>query len=214
MKKMYDIVISIILVLGLIISAAIISNSFDKLARKTNVIVIKGHYVKILNPKSYEFSLNFYENSKELEKAYELLYEREDKIKKLISIYNFEESNIMVKANFKENTDVVIDYNLNKSLVFKSKSLNEIKKIRTNVERLLVQINNINISDIESEYNEEKANESELLVLAVEDAKKKAHEILKREGKQLGDLTKLINTSIVRKNEKITVDVTVTYQIK
>ena len=80
MKKMYDIVIAIILAFGAIISVAIFSNTIDKLNKKNQVVIVKG-YAQVDRPiEEYNFVMSIKSKAKDVSSVYNALYEKEDRI--------------------------------------------------------------------------------------------------------------------------------------
>ena len=85
MKKMYDIVIAIILALGAIISVAIFSNAIDRINKKSEVVIVKGTATMERPIDEYSFTMTLDTTSKEIDSVYEAMYDKEDKISNNIS---------------------------------------------------------------------------------------------------------------------------------
>lgn len=210
MKKMYDIIIAIILALGAIISVAIFSNTIDKINRKNNIITVKTTTSIDKNIKEYYFYLDIKSFASELEKSYDILYDKEDKVLKDIK-YKYSKENEEVKSVINEKTSDITSYIVETKYIFKSSNYDEIKNIRLDIQKSAIQIKNAEVSEIESIYD--NVDENKLLSKAMKESKDKAYEIVKSASKNIYDVVKIHQEKINDSEKKASVTLVVTYEI-
>lgn len=210
MKKMYDIVISIILALGLIISVAIFSNAIDKINKKSNVVIVKGT-ANVTRPiKEYSFFIDIQTSAKDIDAAYNNLYNLEDRLSNNIE-YKYTKETMNLESVVKSDGKNIQSYKIHATYVFKANKLEDIEKIRESVNRFTAQYVEMSLSDLNFVYG--NINEENLINQATKDARNKAYSIVKENSKSLGNLVKIKQDKISINDEKATVNVTVTYEI-
>ena len=210
MKKMYDIVISIILALGLIISVAIFSNAIDKINKKRNVVIVKGT-ANVTRPiKEYSFFIDIQTSAKDIDAAYNNLYNLEDRLSNNIE-YKYTKETMNLESVVKSDGKTIQSYKIHATYVFKANKLEDIEKIRESVNRFTAQYVEMSLSDLNFVYG--NINEENLINQATKDARNKAYSIVKENSKSLGNLVKIKQDKISINDEKATVNVTVTYEI-
>ncbi len=210
MKKMYDIVISIILALGLIISVAIFSNAIDKINKKSNVVIVKGT-ANVTRPiKEYSFFIDIQTSAKDIDAAYNNLYNLEDRLSNNIE-YKYTKETMNLESVVKSDGKTIQSYKIHATYVFKANKLEDIEKIRESVNRFTAQYVEMSLSDLNFVYG--NINEENLINQATKDARNKAYSIVKENSKSLGNLVKIKQDKISINDEKATVNVTVTYEI-
>lgn len=210
MKKMYDIVISIILALGLIISVAIFSNAVDKINKKSHVVIVKGT-ANISRPiKEYNFYIDIKTSAKEIDGVYNNLYNLEDILSNNIE-YKYTKETMNLDSILKQDLKTIQGYQVHATYLFKSSKLDDIEKMREAVNRFTAQYVEMSLSDINVVYG--NINEEALINQATKDAKNKAYSIVKENSKSLGDLVKIKQDKISINDEYATAIVTVTYEI-
>ena len=215
MNKMSNIMVAVILALGAIISMAIIANAIDKNNISNRTVTVRGSATTILDTKQYSFETTIYVKSKDLNKAYDELFEKEQNIKNNISKDTvYEEQSIKAKANFKQNTDKVIDYEVFKTLKFVNRDISKLNKVKEELDLLSLKINNIKVHDIKVEYEDiTNGIKNDLLSKAMKDAKEKAYIMVKEKGHDVGDYNKVIQGRFFVEDNKLSVIVTVVFEI-
>ncbi|GEM_PF-1846298 len=215
MNKMSNIMVAVILALGAIISMAIIANAIDKNNISNRTVTVRGSATTILDTKQYSFETTIYVKSKDLNKAYDELFEKEQNIKNNISKDTvYEEQSIKAKANFRQNTDKVIDYEVFKTLKFVNRDISKLNKVKEELDLLSLKINNIKVHDIKVEYEDiTNGIKNDLLSKAMKDAKEKAYIMVKEKGHDVGDYNKVIQGRFFVEDNKLSVIVTVVFEI-
>ena len=215
MNKMSNIMVAVILSLGAIISMAIIANAMDKNNISNRTVTVRGSATTILDTKQYSFETTIYVKSKDLNKAYDELFEKEQNIKNNISKdIVYEEQSIKAKANFRQNTDKVIDYEVFKTLKFVNRDISKLNKVKEELDLLSLKINNIKVHDIKVEYEDiTNGIKNDLLSKAMKDAKEKAYIMVKEKGHDVGDYNKVIQGRFFVEDNKLSVIVTVVFEI-
>ncbi len=215
MNKMSNIMVAVILALGAIISMAIIANAIDKNNISNRTVTVRGSATTILDTKQYSFETTIYVKSKDLNKAYDELFEKEQNIKNNISKdIVYEEQSIKAKANFRQNTDKVIDYEVFKTLKFVNRDISKLNKVKEELDLLSLKINNIKVHDIKVEYEDiTNGIKNDLLSKAMKDAKEKAYIMVKEKGHDVGDYSKVIQGRFFVEDNKLSVIVTVVFEI-
>lgn len=204
MKKMYDIVIAIILAFGAIISVAIFSNTIDKLNKKNQVVIVKG-YAQVDRPvEEYNFVMSIKSKAKDVSSVYNALYEKEDRISANID-YKYTKEDVNLEALSPQGYELTCNY------IFHSDKLEDIKKIREEVNKISVQYKDVELNDIQEVYAD--VDENDLINQAIKDAKKKAYILVKENKKSLGSLIKIKQDKIIKNDKIVSVTVTVTYEI-
>lgn len=210
MKKMYDIIISIILALGLIISVAIFSNAVDNINKKNHIVIVKGTSSITRPIKEYKFSVIIETSAKDIDATYNNLYTLEDRLASNVE-YKYEKDSMDLENIKKIDGKSIIGYKVKANYTFKSNKLDEIKKMREEVNKITAQYVDMDLSDIEVIYG--NVNEEALINQAIKNAKNKAYNIVKENSKQLGDVIKIKQDRISTNDDKSSVNVTVTYEI-
>lgn len=215
MNKMSNIMVAVILALGAIISMAIIANAIDKNNISNRTVTVRGSATTILDTKQYSFETTIYVKSKDLNKAYDELFEKEQNIKNNISKdIVYEEQSIKAKANFRQNTDKVIDYEVFKTLKFVNRDISKLNKVKEELDLLSLKINNIKVHDIKVEYEDiTNGIKNDLLSKAMKDAKEKVYIMVKEKGHDVGDYNKVIQGRFFVEDNKLSVIVTVVFEI-
>lgn len=215
MNKMSNIMVAVILALGAIISMAIIANAIDKNNISNRTVTVRGSATTILDTKQYSFETTIYVKSKDLNKAYDELFEKEQNIKNNISKDTvYKEQSIKAKANFRQNTDKVIDYEVFKTLKFVNRDISKLNKVKEELDLLSLKINNIKVHDIKVEYEDiTNGIKNDLLSKAMKDAKEKAYIMVKEKGHDVGDYSKVIQGRFFVEDNKLSVIVTVVFEI-
>lgn len=215
MNKMSNIMVAVILALGAIISMAIIANAIDKNNISNRTVTVRGSATTILDTKQYSFETTIYVKSKDLNKAYDELFEKEQNIKNNISKdIVYEEQSIKAKANFRQNTDKVIDYEVFKTLKFVNRDISKLNKVKEELDLLSLKINNIKVHDIKVEYEDiTNGIKNDLLSKAMKDAKEKAYIMVKEKVHDVGDYSKVIQGRFFVEDNKLSVIVTVVFEI-
>ena len=210
MNKMSNIMVAVILALGAIISMAIIANAIDKNNISNRTVTVRGSATTILDTKQYSFETTIYVKSKDLNKAYDELFEKEQNIKNNISKdILYEEQSIKAKANFRQTTDKVIDYEVFKTLKFVNRDISKLNKVKEELDLLSLKINNIKV-----EYEDiTNGIKNDLLSKAMKDAKEKAYIMVKEKGHDVGDYNKVIQGRFFVEDNKLSVIVTVVFEI-
>ncbi|WP_068268204.1 SIMPL domain-containing protein [Caviibacter abscessus] len=215
MNKMSNIIVAIVLALGAIISMAIIANAIERNNTSNKTITVRGNAVKEFKIKEYSFDVSIYVNSKDINKAYDELFEKEQNIKNVLENgETYTESNVKAKANFKEGSSSVKDYEIYKTLTFNNVSIEKLNKIKESLDLLALQIKDITVLDIVNTYESETDDDKkELLSQAMKDAKNKAYTLVKANNHDLGDVRKILQGRFFKEKNKLSVIVTVVYEI-
>lgn len=215
MNKMSNIIVAIILALGAIISMAIIANAIEKNNISNKTITVRGNAIKEFKIKDYSFDVTIYVNSKDLNKGYDELFEKEQNVKNsLENGVKYTEDNIKALANFKTSGNGVKDYEIYKTIKFTDVNLEMLKKIKESMDLLSLQVRDIKVSEITNTFENETDNDKkELLSQAMKDAKNKAYTLVKANNHDLGDVNKIVQGRFFKEKNKLSVIVTVVYEI-
>lgn len=215
MNKMSNIIVAIILALGAIISMAIIANAIEKNNISNKTITVRGNAIKEFKIKDYSFDVTIYVNSKDLNKGYDELFEKEQNVKNsLENGVKYTEDNIKALANFKTSGNGVKDYEIYKTIKFTDVNLEVLKKIKESMDLLSLQVKDIKVSEIINTFENETDNDKkELLSQAMKDAKNKAYTLVKANNHDLGDVNKIVQGRFFKEKNKLSVIVTVVYEI-
>lgn len=210
MKKMYDIMVAIILALACIISISIFSNTINKINKKENVIIVKSKTTLEKNIKEYSFYIELRASSKSLENSYELIYEKEDNIIKSTTFKYIKEKEI-ITTEFKANSDSISQYKILNIYKMSSNKLEDIEKMRLEVQKKALQIKDASITDIEIIFA--NVDENQLINKAIKEAKDRAYRLAKENSKSLGDVVKIQQEKIIDNEKNASVTIIVTYEI-
>lgn len=215
MNKMSNIIVAIVLALGAIISMAIIANAIEKNNISNKTITVRGNAIKEFKIKDYSFDVTIYVNSKDLNKGYDELFEKEQNVKNsLENGVKYTEDNIKALANFKTSGNGVKDYEIYKTIKFTDVNLEMLKKIKESMDLLSLQVRDIKVSEIINTFENETDNDKkELLSQAMKDAKNKAYTLVKANNHDLGDVNKIVQGRFFKEKNKLSVIVTVVYEI-
>lgn len=193
LEKFQIIILAIVLAAGLIFATKIASSALSK-----DTIFVTGSSSRIVNSDSgrLEFSIQSRMPSKAA--AYDTVAKQIPQIKEYLINKGIEESEIEVKAssgyyNYKQlpngvSTGEVSYYNLSQSIVIKSKDVNKIKDISTDITSLINKGIDINVYSPEYFYSKLSDLKVEMLGQAAADAKNRAAAMLKPTHNSVGKI--------------------------
>ena len=114
----------------------------------------------------------------------------------------------------KQTLDKVIDYEVFKTLKFVNRDISKLNKVKEELDLLSLKINNIKVHDIKVEYEDiTNGIKNDLLSKAMKDAKEKAYIMVKEKGHDVGDYNKVIQGRFFVEDNKLSVIVTVVFEI-
>ena len=193
LEKFQIIILSVVLAIGLVCSTKIASSALSK-----DTIFVTGSSSKIVNSDSgrLEFSLQTRKPTKAA--AYDEAAKQIPQIKEYLYTKGIEESEIEVKTSngyytYRQlpngvSTGEVAYYNFSQNIVIKSKDVNKIKEISTDIASLINKGIDLNVYTPEYFYSKLSDMKVEMLGEATADAKNRAASMLKATNNKVGKI--------------------------
>ena len=197
-KKNSFIALSLILALGLIISALILGNTWKKVARSNVTVTVTGSAQKNLRSDLAVWTGNFSNESAVLTDAYKKLQETNAKVKSYLVSKGIGEdkmkfSSVNTTTLYVQNekggsTNQVQGYRLNQSVTVTSNDVDKIDQLSREATELILQGIQFDSNPPEFFYTKLGELKIEMIGLASKDAKLRAEQIAKSTDNEIGEV--------------------------
>lgn len=212
MKKIQFIIISTILSFGLVVSSALLSNAIDKSNSYNDEITIKGVSEKRIKADKSFINIIYVSKNDKIENGQKIMSENKKRVMDIIeelkldgNEYGF--SNIVTKANFKGDSNIVLNYDFSQNVKIFLKNIDRTDEVYQKLLSLELEFNNLKVfNPIYVVTNIEKY-KSEMLVDATKNSEMKAFEILKISGNKINNLKKITQGQFEILNDNNQIDV-------
>lgn len=191
MKRVQFVLVAVILSLGLIISSAIVSNTIESLKRKDDIVIVKGVAERKIKSDKAILSITVKSSDREVNTALDNLKLNTKDIIEQLKAEGFTDEEIKLENIFSEpvyyfndrgnQTNRILSYNSSQSLSITTSKVDKIDSVALKLSE------NVNLSVSEPQYfvtNIEKL-KIDLLGEATKNAKLRANELLKNNGRNL-----------------------------
>jgi hypothetical protein len=201
MKRVQFVLVAVILSLGLIISSAIVSNTIESLKKKDDVVTVKGVADKKVKSDKGILSIVVNSDEKDIDRAVGNLKLNTQNIVDQIKSEGFDEAEVKLENIVSEpiyyfndrgnQTTRILSYNARQIIVVTTDKVDKLDPLALKLSE------NINLSVSEPQYfvtNIEKL-KIDLLGEATKNARLRANELLKNNGRSIGGL-KTVNQGV------------------
>ena len=197
MKKIQFLVIAAILSFGLIISSAILSNMVEKVNKREDSISVKGVAERKVKANKGVLILTLMRSNKTAEDAYSKLEEDLTTIKDEITILNLVEneieySNIKTEPIYNGNTKEISSYNVYQTITITTNKVDTLANTSLELSKLTLKLPNLVVDTPEYYLTDIEKYKNDLIKSATNNAKNTAIDVLKVNGKEIGDIKSLI----------------------
>ena len=197
MKKIQFLVIAAILSFGLIISSAILSNMVEKVNKREDSISVKGVAERKVKANKGVLILTLMRSNKTAEDAYSKLEEDLTTIKDEITILNLVEneieySNIKTEPIYNGNTKEILSYNVYQTITITTNKVDTLANTSLELSKLTLKLPNLVVDTPEYYLTDIGKYKNDLIKSATNNAKNTAIDVLKVNGKEIGDIKSLI----------------------
>jgi hypothetical protein len=197
MKKIQFLVIAAILSFGLIISSAILSNMVEKVNKREDSISVKGVAERRVKANKGVLILTLMRSNKIAEDAYSKLEEDLTTIKDEITILNLVEneieySNIKTEPIYNGNTKEISSYNVYQTITITTNKVDTLANTSLELSKLTLKLPNLVVDTPEYYLTDIEKYKNDLIKSATNNAKNTAIDVLKVNGKEIGDIKSLI----------------------
>ena len=197
MKKIQFLVIAAILSFGLIISSAILSNMVEKVNKREDSISVKGVAERKVKANKGVLILTLMRSNKIAEDAYSKLEEDLTTIKDEITILNLVEneieySNIKTEPIYNGNTKEISSYNVYQTITITTNKVDTLANTSLELSKLTLKLPNLVVDTPEYYLTDIEKYKNDLIKSATNNAKNTAIDVLKVNGKEIGDIKSLI----------------------
>lgn len=215
-KNRNYLVVGIILSLGLIIAAFILSGTWRYVSRSNVTITVTGSSQKDIRSDYAIWSGSFSAESRVLSEAYSSIKQQSEKVKsyligKGIPVDKIKLSSVRTTTQYVLNdkgysTDQVSGYRLYMDVTVESENVDMIDKLSTEASELINQGIDFNSNPPEFLYTKIADLKVEMIGLASEDAKIRAEQIAKSTGNEIGEV-RSSRMGVIQINAKNSTDV-------
>ena len=198
-KGICNIIVSVILVLGVIVSALILTNGLVKIKSSETNITVTGSAKKQITSDLIVWSGYFSTNSIDLQSAYSVLETSRKKVKSYLVNQGLKEEDLVFSSistiptymidDYGNTTNEIEYYTLTQTVTISSSEINKVTDISRNATELLNEGVEFQSNDPQYLYTQLADIKVEMLAEATKDAKKRAQMIAENAGSKLGDLT-------------------------
>jgi hypothetical protein len=197
MKKIQFLVIAAILSFGLIISSAILSNMVEKVNKREDSISVKGVAERKVKANKGVLILTLMRSNKTAEDAYSKLEEDLTTIKDEITILDLVEneieySNIKTEPIYNGNTKEISSYNVYQTITITTNKVDTLANTSLELSKLTLKLPNLVVDTPEYYLTDIEKYKNDLIKSATNNAKNTAIDVLKVNGKEIGDIKSLI----------------------
>lgn len=219
------IVFAVILSLGFIIGAMIMSGTWKKVASSNVTIAVTGSASKQIKSDLGIWAGSFSNSSSTMKDAYAKLKETNNIVKNYLISFGFQEdkiifSSINTNSNYELRPKFLLDYvekdkiskennkeyNLSQTVTVESNDVDKIEKLSRMVTELINQGININSQSPKFLYTKLGDLKIEMIGLASQDAKTRAEQIAKATSNSIGDV-RSSKTGVIQVNAKNSTEV-------
>ena len=197
MKKVQFIITATILSLGLIVSAALLSNAMHNSDKNQNRITVKGVAEKRIKADKAIINVVFSTSNTKLEDAKTNISEKEKAVLEILKSLELKENeyhinNVKIQPNFSERQQEketkILNYDVMQSVVIAPKNIERSDEIYEKLQELKLTFNNMEIVKPEYYITSIEKYKKDLLVSATENAEMRAREMLKVNKNEIGGL--------------------------
>ena len=189
MKKIQFLVIAAILSFGLIISSAILSNMVEKVNKREDSISVKGVAERKVKANKGVLILTLMRSNKTAEDATTI----KDEITILDLVENeIEYSNIKTEPIYNGNTKEILSYNVYQTITITTNKVDTLANTSLELSKLTLKLPNLVVDTPEYYLTDIEKYKNDLIKSATNNAKNTAIDVLKVNGKEIGDIKSLI----------------------
>lgn len=197
MKKVQFIITATILSLGLIVSAALLSNAMHNSDKNQNRITVKGVAEKRVKADKAIINVVFSTSNTKLEDAQSNVSEKEKAVLEILKSLELKENeyhinNVKIQPNFSEKQQEketkILNYDVMQSIIITPKNIERSDEIYEKLQELKLTFNNMEIIKPEYYITSIEKYKKDLLVSATENAEMRAREMLKVNKNEIGEL--------------------------
>ena len=197
MKKVQFIITATILSLGLIVSAALLSNAMHNSDKNQNRITVKGVAEKRVKADKAIINVVFSTSNTKLEDAKTNISEKEKAVLEILKSLELKENeyhinNVKIQPNFSERQQEketkILNYDVMQSVVIAPKNIERSDEIYEKLQELKLTFNNMEIVKPEYYITSIEKYKKDLIVSATENAEMRAREMLKVNKNEIGGL--------------------------
>ena len=197
MKKVQFIITATILSLGLIVSAALLSNAMHNSDKNQNRITVKGVAEKRVKADKAIINVVFSTSNTKLEDAQSNVSEKEKAVLEILKSLELKENeyhinNVKIQPNFSEKQQEketkILNYDVMQSIIITPKNIERSDEIYEKLQELKLTFNNMEIIKPEYYITSIEKYKKDLLVSATENAEMRAREMLKVNKNEIGGL--------------------------
>ena len=197
MKKVQFIITATILSLGLIVSAALLSNAMHNSDKNQNRITVKGVAEKRVKADKVIINVVFSTSNTKLEDAQSNVSEKEKAVLEILKSLELKENeyhinNVKIQPNFSEKQQEketkILNYDVMQSIIITPKNIERSDEIYEKLQELKLTFNNMEIIKPEYYISSIEKYKKDLLVSATENAEMRAREMLKVNKNEIGGL--------------------------
>ena len=197
MKKVQFIITATILSLGLIVSAALLSNAMHNSDKNQNRITVKGVAEKRIKADKAIINVVFSTSNTKLEDAKTNISEKEKAVLEILKSLELKENeyhinNVKIQPNFSERQQEketkILNYDVMQSVVIAPKNIERSDEIYEKLQELKLTFNNMEIVKPEYYITSIEKYKKDLIVSATENAEMRAREMLKVNKNEIGGL--------------------------
>ncbi len=183
----------IILTIGIIVSAIVLSYGFGKITDKSEVITVKGYAEMQIKSDYAIWNIVINSRSYVMSETYSILLQNKSRVLDFLSQNGFgkdevEESSINNFTLTDYETNVINGYSMNQTLTIKSNDLVKIQKLSKTINNLLSEGIDFNSNPPEYYISDLGKYKVQMLGIALKDAQKRAEEIAKSVGNKVGGI--------------------------
>lgn len=183
----------LILTIGIIVSAVVLSFGFGKITDKSEVITVKGYAEMQIKSDYAIWDILINSRSFVMSETYNILLQNKGRVLDFLSQNGFskdqvEESSINNFTLTDYETNTIQGYSMSQTLTIQSKDLPKIQKLSKEINHLLSEGIDFNSNPPEYYISDLGKYKVQMLGIALKDAQKRAEEIAKSVGNNVGGI--------------------------
>jgi hypothetical protein len=192
-KQTNNVVGYLILTIGIIVSAIVLSYGFGKITDKSEVITVKGYAEMQIKSDYAIWNIVINSRSYVMAETYSILLQNKSRVLDFLSQNGFEkdqveESSINNYTLTDYETNSIRGYSMSQNLIIKSNDLTKIQKLSKDINNLLSEGIDFNSNPPEYYISDLGKYKVQMLGIALKDAQKRAEEIAKSVGNNVGGI--------------------------
>ncbi len=192
-KQTNNVVGYLILTIGIIVSAIVLSYGFGKITDKSEVITVKGYAEMQIKSDYAIWNIVINSRSYVMAETYSILLQNKARVTDFLSQNGFEkdqveESSINNYTLTDYETNSIRGYSMSQNLIIKSNDLTKIQKLSKDINNLLSEGIDFNSNPPEYYISDLGKYKVQMLGIALKDAQKRAEEIAKSVGNNVGGI--------------------------